>query len=135
MIKKKYIALIILIIVIAFFYIFKEVNYGGLSSEEILEGIQPGINEFCQYLQDNEIHSACATCVSDNYTLVKNFSTPLPIRNNQYIIEKKRDLYYVTVKHYVIYGWNTRMGSLETHFILNNQGEILEKTFPEDTCK
>jgi len=134
--KKLYLFIVAIVLVLLFILGFYFLSGGGdFLSEDILEAIKPGMEEFCEYLEDNVKHSACATCIySNEYVLVEDLSGNLPTRTNWYVFDETEDGYLVSVKAYIIYGRNTRMGSKQVDFVLDKEGIIIDKTFPEETC-
>ena len=130
---------LVALVVVSFFYFVgsgEDEESSGLSADEILEAVKPGIEEFCDYLDDNVEHSACAVCNFSQYMLVGNLNRPVPFDVAFYTIKESDDIegYDVGVSGYVTYGSESKNGAKWASFVLDKEGNILSSEFPEETC-
>lgn len=146
--KRVYsiIAIIILAIIICIpaYYIIKDSTpdnpEGEFSNQEILNIILPEINNYCETLDNNVIHSACPTCTSykneanESYIYVNDINEEEIDRVHKYTIEKDGENYLVDVKMHLIYGRNDRPGEVILEFELDKNGNIIDMTLPFKGC-
>ncbi|MDP2628677.1 MAG: hypothetical protein Q8P15_02140 [Nanoarchaeota archaeon] len=131
--KKELIIGIILSVILVILIIFINPLKEGLSEEKILESIKSEVNDYCERIEEKAFVSHCATCKIEEYKLVKNFSKTANFMV-EYMINKEDKNYVIDMKIGVIFGWNTRNGMLEASIILDEEGNVIERNFVENTC-
>lgn len=119
----------IMIVVIYFYFSTKQTQ---LSSDKILQIINPDVNSYCSNLQNAVINSGCPACMyyysgyKINYILVQNL-TEGSSNDYRYTLETKNNNYLVTIKIPTIYGANDKTGSATISFEIDKNGDIINK--------
>ncbi len=119
-----------------------------LTGEDLIKIALPSIEKYCQDLNEQVTHSACPTCrwtEQEKFVEVSDFSLLEPNEYNEFAFLKKdndndsmfsieNSKYILRINLLVIYGRNTRTGTSELRFVIDNKGNILEKDLEEMTC-
>jgi len=130
-------SLIIFIIIIAILLIiFIPKCQQKLTNEEILNIVQPEIDNYCSLLNSQVILSSCPTCqisggfeyIEEEEYLEKN------LKYNVYTFNYEKGFYLISMSLKVIYGRNDRPGFTTAEFKLDKQGNLIESNIQEKDC-
>lgn len=127
---------IFILIIIVLLIIFVPKCNKELSSEEILNIIQPEIDNYCSVLASNVLHSACPTCQNQNN--LKYVPLPELLQEgstvNVYSFVKENKIYETSLILKVIYGRNNRPGFATGEFKIDKKGNLIESNIQELGC-